>query len=65
MKGKVLTAPSKDLPGVVPCAKRQEAECNLIDVLIYDGSLPEIPYRLPERPVSAHNNHHQLILLSY
>ena len=65
MKGKVLTAPSEDLPGVVSCAKWQEAECNLVDVLIYDGSLPQLPNRLPKRPISAHNHHHQLILLSY
>jgi hypothetical protein len=34
-------------------------------MLIYDGSLPELPYRLPERSVSTHDHHHQLILLSY
>jgi hypothetical protein len=65
MKGTILTAPAKYLPGIVARTEWQQAECDLIDVLIYDGSLPELPYRLPERPISAHYHHHQLVLLSY
>jgi hypothetical protein len=61
----VFTAPAKYLPGIVPRAERQQAECNLVYVLIYYCSLPELSYSLPQRSIPAHYHYHQLVLLSH
>jgi hypothetical protein len=65
MKDRVITAPAKNLPSVVPSAEWQQAECDLVYVLIYYCSLPELSDRLTQRPVPAHYHHHQLVLLSH
>jgi hypothetical protein len=65
MKEKVITAPAKHLPGIVPGAEWQQAECNLVDVLIYYCSLPQLSDCLAQRPIPAHYHHHQLVLLSH
>jgi hypothetical protein len=65
MKEMVVTAPAKYLPGIVPRAKWQQAERDLVYVLIYYCSLPQLSNSLTQRPVPAHYHHHQLVLLSH
>jgi len=58
MKEMVITAPAKYLPGIVPGAEWQQAERDLVYVLIYYFSLPELSDRLPQRPIPTHYYHH-------